>query len=433
MDERNPVPAPVKNERDYLRFLVHTGEILASSLDSRETMINVCAAAVETVADLCYLIMADDGGELQIHASAARDASRLPDTAVAGKYLRSAPGYPPSIVHEVVREGNVVFIPDVTEGYIAEHATSAEHAEFLRRMEYASIILVPIRAPGTGVLGALALIRTRDSGERFDSDTLLFAQDLGRRCGSAIARSQTFEASQHVASTFQRAALPRSLPSLPGITLDAYYEPAEASLLVGGDWYDAFLLPDGRLGMTMGDVTGHGIEAAAFMGNVRNALRTALCAGLEFGDALAVVDFLVREEFPDGGYATANLATLDPQSGLMRLISAGHPGPLIHTRDGDVGDPFTERGLPLGLRHFESKAQRVQDRRLQCGSFLAFFTDGLIEWERNELTGYAQLEAAMRERNVREAEHPAYALRRAVIRGAHADDVAIMCVRYERP
>ncbi len=432
MDEINPAPARTTSERDYLRFLVHAEEMLGSSLDVRETIINVCAAAVETVADLCYLIMKDTDGALDIVATASRDPAQLPDTTAARKFLHPDPGYPASVVDDVIERGHTVFVTDVSETYIAEHATSAEHAAFLRRMEYASIIIVPIPGRGTDVIGALKLVRTRRFGERFDEDSVLFGRGLARRCGSAILRAQEFESSQDVAMRFQRAALPRVLPSVPGVLFDAYYEAAEASLLIGGDWYDAFVLPDGKLGMTMGDVAGHGVDAAALMGNIRNALRTALCAGLAMDKALEVVDFLVRSEVPEGGYATANVATLDPESGLFRAIAAGHPGPLLHSPDDSVQDPFRERGLPLGLRDLTEIPQDIEERTLKRGAFLVFFTDGVIEWQRDELKGYEQLADAMRDRSVRTADRPALAVRRAVIQGPHADDVAIMCVRYER-
>lgn len=431
MDAINPVPAP-KGERDYLRFLVHAGELLSSSLDVRETIANICAAAVETVADMCFLVMRNGDGALEIIGSASRDSSALPDMAVAGRFLQSAPGYPPNVVEGVIDSGHIVFVPDVTERYIDEHATSPEHAVFLRRMRYASMIVAPMPGRGDQILGALGLVRTRASNERFDENSVLFARGLARRCGSAIMRAQQFESSQDLGLQFQRAALPRSLPSIPGITFDAYYEAAEASLLIGGDWYDAFMLPDGNVGMTMGDIAGHGVEAAALMGNVRNALRTTLCAGLALDASLDIVDFLVRSDLPEGGYATANLATLDLESGVLRLISAGHAGPLAFLPDGTITDAFLARGLPLGLRDLADPGQRVEELRLEKGAFLVFFTDGVVEWQRDEIAGYAQLEAAIRDPRIRSSERPAEALRHAIVRGPHADDIALMCVRYER-
>ncbi|HET9029922.1 MAG TPA: GAF domain-containing SpoIIE family protein phosphatase [Candidatus Aquilonibacter sp.] len=433
MNDRNPVPGRVQNEREYLRFLVHAGELLGSSLDYRETMINVCAAAVETVADLCFLVMPAGAERLEIIASASRDPQLLPEVATAGKYLRSSPGRPIAAVADVIEHGTVLYVADVTDGYIEEHATSAEHARFMRDLGYASIIVVPIRAPAEGVLGALALVRTTESGERFDPDALLFAQDLARRCGGAIVRSRAYAENQRIAERFQRAALPRSLPALANVRFDAYYEPAESSMLVGGDWYDAFVLPDGRIGITMGDVTGHGLDAAAFMGSVRNTLRTTLCAGMPLDEALRVADYIVGLQFGQGEYATANVSRLDPQTGVLEMISAGHPGPLIHIAGDGVNDAFLARGLPLGLRSLGPDDQPVEELRLRDGSFIVYFTDGLIEWQRDELAGYEQVKSAMLDPDVRAAEHPAIAIRNTVVTGTHADDIAIMCLCFGRP
>jgi serine phosphatase RsbU (regulator of sigma subunit) len=163
---------------------------------------------------------------------------------------------------------------------------------------------------------------------------------------------------------------------------------------------------------------------------VRNTLRSTLVAGLPLDEALDIADYLVRLQFQHGEYATANLATLDPKTGLLHMISAGHPGPLIHVPGDDVIDPFTTRGLPLGLRYLLGERQPVEERYLTDGALLAFFTDGVIEWQRDELSGYAQLIEAMRDPALRRAENRAFALRDAVIAGEHADDVAIMCVEF---
>lgn len=430
MDDLEPDPGGVRNERSYLRLLLRAGEMLDSSLDYRETMLNVCAAAVATVADICALVMPGEHGDLEVIASAARDLARVPDVASAGRFLRSSPGYPPSIVESVVRDGEIIFVPRVTDAFLERHSTSPEHARFIRDMAYESLIVVPVRVIGSGIVGALALVRTSDRAESFDRDVLLFAKDLARRCGDAIARSRTYLEAQEIAANFQRIALPRSLPNVPGLHFDAYYEPAEASSLIGGDWYDAFVLPDGKIGITVGDVTGHGVAAAAFMASLRDALRTALYAGLSLNGVLDVADYLIRQEFPDGEHATANITIVDVKAAVLHVISAGHPGPVMYVPGGHVSDAFTERGLPLGLRDLKTSPQPIQEWSLEPGTMLAYFTDGLTEWDRRPVDGMNQLMEAVARVEVRDAAHPAQALRQAVVRGAHTDDIAILCVRY---
>jgi serine phosphatase RsbU (regulator of sigma subunit) len=302
----------------------------------------------------------------------------------------------------------------------------------MHEMRYRSLIVVPVVSHVQGILGALTLVRTDPVEQEYDERALLFAEDLGRRCGVAISKSRLYSQSIEVASRLQLASLPRTLPKREGLALDAYYEPAEAELLVGGDWYDAFNLPDGRIGISIGDVTGHGVDAAAFMGSLRDALRTALYAELQLIRALDIADYLIGEEFPDGRYATALLATFDPQTRLLSAACAGHPGPLVWApHEGTVIDPFIERGLPLGMRTLSNTPQDVCSIALEPGAMAVFFTDGLTEWDRNYVEGETSLRLAMADSSIRSAAHPAKALRRAVVQGKHQDDIALLTLCIE--
>lgn len=415
----------------YLHFLVRAGEILGLSLDYNETLRNVCAAAVETVADICLLDLGR-GNEVELVAAAHRIPGMSERLLAAGGHLRACAGFPRHPVCEVIDTGASIVIPSIDEDAVERIATSAEHARFMRDLEYGSMLIVPVVSHVQGILGALTLIRTRSSGHRYDEGALLFAEDLGRRCGVAISKSKLYSQSVEVASRLQIASLPRTLPSRAGVTLDAYYEPAEAELLIGGDWYDAFNLPDGRIGVSIGDVTGHGVDAAAFMRSLRDALRTALYGQADLLRALDIADYLINEEFPEGRYATAQLCIFDPQTRTLTGAAAGHPGPLIWVPGRDeVIDPFAGRGLPLGMRSLEHIPQDMCCIVLEPGSLAVFFTDGLVEWNRDYVEGEASLRLALSNPQVRRALHPAKALRRAVVQGKHQDDIALLTLRVE--
>src|SRR6185369_16240917 len=105
------------------------------------------------------------------------------------------------------------------------------------------------------------------------------ADEFGRRAASAIENATLYEREHSVATALQRAVLPERLPPVPGVDLTARYLTAVTTMEAGGDWYDAFLLPDGRLGLAVGDVAGHGIRAASVMGQLRNALRAYALEG----------------------------------------------------------------------------------------------------------------------------------------------------------
>ncbi|HEY9181116.1 MAG TPA: GAF domain-containing SpoIIE family protein phosphatase [Candidatus Baltobacteraceae bacterium] len=419
-------------ETRYLLFLVRAGEILGLSLDYHETLRNVCAAAVETVADICLLDLGE-GNRTEMVAATHRVPGMTERLLRAGDFLAECEGYPRHSVCDVIENGTPLLIPSIDEAVIRKIATSEEHAQFMRDMEYRSLIVVPVVSQVQGILGALTLVRAHPSDERYDERALLFAEDLGRRCGSAISKSKLYSQTLEIAARLQLASLPRVLPQRPGVTFDAYYEPAEAETLVGGDWYDAFNLPDGRIGISVGDVSGHGVDAAAFMGSLRDALRTALYGQPDLLRALDIADYLIGEEFPDGRYATAQLCIYDPETRKLLGAAAGHPGPVIWTPDGGVVDPFSERGMPLGTRHLGAGGQEMCSIELAEGSLAVFFTDGLLEWERDYMGGERALYEALRSEEVRCSAHPAKALRKTVVRGKHQDDIAVLTVRVEGP
>lgn len=418
-------------ETRYLLFLVRAGEILGLSLDYHETLRNVCAAAVETVADICFLHLGR-GSHTEMVGSAHRVPGLSQHVLSAGEYLTSCDGFPRHPICEATENGTSLLVSNIDDDAISRIATGPQHTTFMRELEYGSMIVVPVISHVQGILGALTLVRTRQSGERYDERALLFAEDLGRRCGVAISKSKLYSQSVKVATRLQIASLPRMLPERAGIVFDAYYEPAEAELLIGGDWYDAFNLPDGRIGISIGDVTGHGVDAAAFMRSLRDALRTALYGQADLLRALEIADYLIREEFPDGRYATAQLCMYDPQTRLLSGAAAGHPGPLIWMPDRrEILDAFDARGLPLGMRELERADDRMCSIVLPPGSMAVFFTDGLVEWARDYVEGERVLRAAIADPEIRAALHPAKALRRAVVQGKHHDDLAVLTLRVE--
>jgi PAS domain S-box-containing protein len=191
-----------------------------------------------------------------------------------------------------------------------------------------------------------------------------------------ITEDKRAEREHRIAETLQRSLLPEVLPEIPGIALAARYVPATRDAEVGGDWYDVVLLPDGRLGVAIGDVAGHGLRAAATMGQLRMALRAYAIESESPGEVVARMQQLVRAlGLPD--MATVAYLVFDPDSGLLVFANAGHPPPLLITETGEA--TFLEEGLapPLGTmphaEHLEATA------RVAPGSTLLLFTDGLIE------------------------------------------------------
>jgi len=230
---------------------------------------------------------------------------------------------------------------------------------------------------------------------------------------------------EHRASlAFQNAALPKLLPAVPGITFDAMYEASGEDVLVGGDWYDAFRLPDGRVVVSVGDVIGNGLEAAVTMAAVRQAIRGAAQVFPEPAAVLDAADRALRSEQPDR-IVTAFVGILDPLTLAFSFASAGHPPPMLCHRGGALSE-LVAIDLPLGLRN-EYGASENATTVLPEGSLLVLYTDGLTESTRDVLEGERRLREALARDDVRESGSAASAIRRAVLDVA-TDDVAILTV-----
>jgi serine phosphatase RsbU (regulator of sigma subunit) len=164
----------------------------------------------------------------------------------------------------------------------------------------------------------------------------------------------------------------------------ARYEAGSDGLEVGGDWYDSFGLPGGRIGLAVGDVVGTGLEAAAAMGRIRTAL-VALATQADGPAALiAQLDDFVSG--PNGSeFATACFATLDPATGELRYASAAHPPPLLVHPDGETRWLDGGRSLPLGGGRRPNRTET--SIHVEPGSLLVFYSDGLVERRGESLSG----------------------------------------------
>lgn len=418
-------------EGEYLSFILQAIDILARSLDYQDTLQNVATSAVMTVADICIIDISEAGNTTMV-ASAHREAALGSQFAEVGLHLDSVRDRPIHPVYHVLKTGETYYAPHIDGRWIDEHATRPEHAAFMRRMKYTSMIVVPLVSKVFGLTGALTLVTVEGGAAPFPRAAVKFAEGMGRMCAAAIAKAQVYSEAQATAATFQRAALPRSLPQVPKLQFFSYYQPASRSRTVGGDWYDAFIIPDGRIGVSVGDVAGHGLHASVAMGAMRNALRTALITEPDIGRALTTVDYLLRDEYPEIPFCTAIVAIIDVDAMTLRLQSAGHPGPRIFDeKSGTVIDPFTERDLPLGMRDLGREHPRPRTIRLE-GGLVVFYTDGLVECNRNLFEGEESLNQAMMRADIRQADDPAQAIRAAMLDCASYpdDDIAILAVRF---
>jgi sigma-B regulation protein RsbU (phosphoserine phosphatase) len=188
-------------------------------------------------------------------------------------------------------------------------------------------------------------------------------------------RSQ-LESEHQALQMFQRAMLPAELPSVPGAEVAAVYLPVAERLDIGGDWYDAFVLPDGRVVLAVGDVTGHDLRAATVMGQVRNAVRAYASEDPTPGEVLRRVNTLLSR-LPDLDLVTMLYGVYDPQSHELVWSNAGHPPPLL--RHGGHATALTDAGgLLLGV--LPDEGPYPQHRlTLAPGDAVLWYTDGLVD------------------------------------------------------
>ena len=255
------------------------------------------------------------------------------------------------------------------------HILNLDEAEvvnpLLRERGLRSLLGVPLLVEGS-VLGVLHVGTLTERA--FDADDTELLQRAGDRAALAIF-SRLTERERGLADALQRSLLPR-LPQLPAVSLAGRYLPAAAARL-GGDWYDAFALPDGRLGMAIGDVVGHGFHAAAIMGQLRSGLRAYALDGMSPGEVLERLNRLLRQLEP-GRTSTIVYLVLEPHGGTLSVATAGHPPPLVHPVDGDARLPrapqlrAARRRPPRALRRPGIRAGRRA--RLSCSTRTAWWS-----------------------------------------------------------
>ena len=334
-----------------------------------------------------------------------------------------------------------------TIAYDRVERASPEENAIARALGVRVALVVPIIVEGTctGMLGA-----GRAAESRFTSQDRGLAEVLGAQVGArlrelhAVARMRAavdaleetdrqlreqLRRKEQIVETLQQIYIPRAFPTVPGISFDAVYVPAEDDARVGGDWYDVFPLPDGRLAFSVGDVAGHGLHAAVTMGAIRQAI---YIASLDSTDPAAVLRTVNRALLlQQAGMATAIVGFLDPRTRAITYASAGHPPPLVAGRG---GARFLEPGgIPLGILD----DPLVSEARLDAADETLFvlYTDGLIEFGRDVAAGEDALRRAV---EIAAAEDPTreHALRiveRVLGGGGADDDLALLVVRFAEP
>ncbi|MGW3322274.1 SpoIIE family protein phosphatase [Streptomyces virginiae] len=279
------------------------------------------------------------------------------------------------LVTRCVSTGRPVLVSRITGTDLAHIARDKAAANLLAREGAHSYLAVPLTARGQ-VLGALGLLRTRNPLP-FDHDDVTLAGELATRAAIAIDNARWYQHATDTALTLQRHLLPRPPPRSAGLRIAYRYQPAAAASGIGGDWFDAIPQPKDKTALVVGDVMGHGVHAAATMGQLRTATRTLAGLGLDPARVLRHLDRITAEL--DQTMATCVYATWDPHRSRCRVALAGHPPPVL-IRSGQSPELLTlPAGVPLGTGGLGGADFETTVLDLVPGDRLVLYTDGLVE------------------------------------------------------
>ena len=380
----------VSQEQTYLAEL---GRIVNSSLELERTLRHICEAAVPLLAHSCQIDLLENG---------------------------------------VVRTAAFAYTGlqrEVSASRIRAHFYGdARAASFVERIDGLSTetVIVPMHVRGKSI-GTISFVRPEDS-DAYGAADIAFLEEVARRSALAIQNAQLYQREHRVASALQAASLPRRLPVIEGIVMDAIYVPGQSEAQIGGDWYDAFALPDGRVVVSIGDVAGSGLDAAVTMGSMRQIIRGIAQVHADPVLMLNSADRALRLDDPDR-FVTAFVGVIDPIASTMVYASAGHPPPFVRTANGDLIElQFVD--LPLGLR--DRLGGEVTTVSINDGDMLVLYTDGLTESGHDLVAGIRALREALIDPLLAEVARPALFLQERVLAGGARDDVAVLTVRLDR-
>lgn len=285
---------------------------------------------------------------------------------------------------------------DVTPSAWAEGAPG--RVKLIEECAYHSSIMVPLCNGGTAF--GIATFMRAESSKTFTQDDLAFAEEFAAHGSSSLAAAYRFTQERRISLALQRSLMPGRLSGEEAVEIAWRYFPASQKAGVGGDWVDAIPLSGARVALVVGDVVGHGVNAAAAMGRLRAAVHALAAMDLPPDELLAHLDDFVMslcEEQQQPGCkdctegdpslsgtvgASCMYAIYDPVARICTIARAGHPAPVIKQPDGTTIVPDVPAGPPLGIGSIPFEAAEIP---CPDGSVLVFFTDGLVEDRDNDI------------------------------------------------
>jgi PAS domain S-box-containing protein len=345
--------------------------MLAEALDVEQVVEVITEVGRTAIGALRSAVALLDEEKLRLHVVNPDGLALVgPDSADARLTLDT-----PSVMTRAIATRRPVLIPSPEElrrQFEPDPAEGAGSGAIEETGDERSWVGLPLLAAGAP-LGALRFSFNRP--RRITEEERVFLEALAGQCALAVERAEMYEREHNAAVTLQRSLLPDKLPDVPGLALDARYLPVTRNMEIGGDWYDVFRLPDRRLAVTVGDVMGKGLQAAAGMGRVRNALRALALTDPRPAAVLSGLDRLFSATELEEQVTTVSYLVIDPETGEGQAGNAGHLPTLLLTPGALPVLDQAEAGTPLGW----PSPRKQHAFRLPPGSTAVFYSDGLVE------------------------------------------------------
>jgi anti-sigma regulatory factor (Ser/Thr protein kinase) len=357
--------------RSRLAFLAEVSNAVASSLAMGELLDRLCAVGVPRLGDWSTILL-PEGLVLERCAGVHADPGKqhLVDRLV-GSYPVSLAGGSP--IAQAYRTGEAVVVPAIDRAVVTSIVDDRDYVDTVLQLSAGGGMMVPLIVRGRSV-GVLAF-GLEGAGRQFSEDDVWLATEMARRAAIGIDNARQYEQEHLVAELLQRAVLPEQLPTATALDMAARYLPAGPGVEVGGDWYDAFIHDDGSVGLVIGDVAGHDIQAASAMAQLRNALRAYALEGASPAVVLNQLNRLLCRS-ADPLFASVIFAVISADRRRLTWANAGHP-PAVVVRGEGARVLSRPRGLVLGVRADLAYPEGTTD--LDPDDLLVLYTDGLVE------------------------------------------------------
>ncbi|MEU0740818.1 SpoIIE family protein phosphatase [Streptomyces sp. NPDC006134] len=371
-DGAEPEMSPVER----LSLLANAGAALSNTLDLGTGLRHAARLLTRRLADWCAVDLFTGPSRVERICFAARDPGEAHPAAHEGP-LPPVSGTARGPLARALRGAGPLLLTGAPPAHRSENPLDAHYLTLLRQLGAGSAVVAPLRARHE-IFGALTLARARRR-RPFAQEDLPLIEDVVRSIALGVDNTRLYQATRNIAERLQRSLLP-ALPDVDHLQLAARYAASSTTAQVGGDWYDCFVVPNGDTAVVIGDVTGHNLDAAIAMSQLRSMLRGIAVDRQEPPEVvLRRLDLanhsLYREATATCIYGLAHRSA--DGSWELTHSSAGHPPPLLTTREGDTR--YLEEGAGLLLGMDPEMPRRTTRDRLPAGSTLLLYTDGLVE------------------------------------------------------